>query len=83
MTNPMNLYRLLKALQEEPVISGYIEERFSEEVIKFALKEGYIDVEIAPPGCPPEIDCYALTPEGKKWLKNPVGKDKRLAQFLT
>jgi len=83
MINPMNLYRLLKALQDKPVILGYVEERFSEELINFALKERYIDIEITPPGCPSEVDSYRLTPKGKKWLKNPMGENKRLEQFLT
>jgi DNA-binding PadR family transcriptional regulator len=79
------LYELLKALEETTeekteIAIAYIDENFSEEITDLAFEKGYIAIEVAPEGCPPEADGVYLTPRGKKTLKRLAHKIKELME---
>ena len=66
------VYKFLRKMERsDGVLVGEKEiEEFSDEVIISALQKGYVNTEIAPESCPPELDRITLTKKGKKYLKS-------------
>lgn len=70
------VYRFLKKMERaggelvEEEIREFSEKEFSNEIMASALQKKYVDIWIAPEGCPPELDRMFLTKKGKEYLKN-------------